>query len=162
MARKYNYIFKKLVDDETDLIGLVAYGLYKNNKIEYLENFKVKNGREPTEDELEHFNEHSCTDSSLSNYIKVAETNINDLMNETVYQEVEKQKNEFFNNQTTEIKKIVSDLKPKSPWDGFGMRVLQSFISSILVASLVFFIIFILKSSQEGLVNTLKYFINKN
>ena len=53
MARKYNYIFKKLVDDETDLIGLVAYGLYKNNKIEYLEKFKDKNGREPTEDELE-------------------------------------------------------------------------------------------------------------
>lgn len=95
MARKYNYIFKKLVDDETDLIGLVAYGLYKNNKIEYLEKFKDKNGREPTEDELELFNEHSCTDSSLHNYIKVAETNINDLMNETVYQEVEKQKKNF-------------------------------------------------------------------
>ena len=143
MARKYNYIFKKLVDDETDLIGLVAYGLYKNNKIEYLEKFKDKNGREPTEDELELFNEHSCTDSSLHNFIKVAETNINDLMNETVYQEVEKQKKEFFDNQTTEIKNIVSDLKPKSPWDGFGMRVLQSFISSILVASLIFLIIFI-------------------
>ena len=162
MSRKYNYIFSKLVDDETDLIGLVAYGIYKNNKIEYIEKFKEKNGREPTEDELEQFNEHSCTDSSLKNYIRIAETNINDLMNETVYQEVERQKLEFFNNQTTEIKNIVKELKPKSPWEGFGMRVLQSFIASILVASLIFLIIFIIKSSQEGLINTLKYFINKN
>lgn len=162
MARKYNHIFSKLVDDETDLIGLVAYGVYKNNKIEYLENFKKKNQREPSEDEIEQFNENSCSESSLRNYIRIAEANINDLMNETVYQEVEKQKLEFYNNQTTEIRSIVKDLKPKSPWEGFGLRVLQSFIASILVASLIFLIIFIIKSSQEGLVNTLKYFINKN
>ena len=54
MSRKYNYIFSKLVDDETDLIGLVAYGIYKNNKIGYIEKFKEKQGREPSEDELEH------------------------------------------------------------------------------------------------------------
>ena len=56
----------------------------------------------------------------------------------------------------------VKELKPKSPWEGFGMRILQSFIASILVASIIFLIIFIIKSSQEGLINTLKYFINKN
>jgi superfamily II DNA or RNA helicase len=42
MSRKYNYIFSKLVDDETDLIGLVAYCIYKNNKIGYIEKFKEK------------------------------------------------------------------------------------------------------------------------
>lgn len=162
MARKYNYIYSKLVEGETDLIGLVAYGLYKNNKIEYLQNFKKKNNREPFEEELDQFNELSCTESSLQNYVRIAETNINDLMNETIYQEVERQKSDFYNNQTEEIKNIVKELKPKSPWEGFGMRILQSFIASILVASIIFLIIFCLKSSQEGLINTLKYFINKN
>ncbi len=162
MARKYNYIYSKLVEGETDLIGLVAYGLYKNNKIEYLQNFKEKNNREPFEEELDQFNELSCTESSLQNYVRIAETNINDLMNETIYQEVERQKSDFYNNQTEEIKNIVKELKPKSPWEGFGMRILQSFIASILVASIIFLIIFIIKSSQEGLINTLKYFINKN
>lgn len=161
MARKYNYIFSKLVDNETDLIGLVAYGLYKNNKIEFLQNFKEKNKREPTEEELDSFNEYSWTDNSLQNYIRIAESNITDLMNETVSQEVESRKNEFFNNQTTEIRNIVKELKPKSAWDGFGLRVLQSFIASILAASLIFLIIFIIKSSQEGIMNTLKgYLIN--
>ena len=162
MARKYNYIYSKLVEGETDLIGLVAYGLYKNNKIEYLQNFKKKNNREPFEEELDQFNELSCTESSLQNYVRIAETNINDLMNETIYQEVERQKSDFYNNQTEEIKNIVKELKPKSPWEGFGMRILQSFIASILVASIIFLIIFIIKSSQEGLINTLKYFINKS
>ena len=162
MARKYNYIYSKLVEGETDLIGLVAYGLYKNNKIEYLQNFKKKNNSEPFEEELDQFNELSCTESSLQNYVRIAETNINDLMNETIYQEVERQKSDFYNNQTEEIKNIVKELKPKSPWEGFGMRILQSFIASILVASIIFLIIFIIKSSQEGLINTLKYFINKN
>lgn len=162
MARKYNYIYSKLVEGETDLIGLVAYGLYKNNKIEYLQNFKKKNNREPFEEELDQFNELSCTESSLQNYVRIAETNINDLMNESIYQAVERQKSDFYNNQTEEIKNIVKELKPKSPWEGFGMRILQSFIASILVASIIFLIIFIIKSSQEGLINTLKYFINKN
>ena len=111
MARKYNYIYSKLVEGETDLIGLVAYGLYKNNKIEYLQNFKKKNNREPFEEELDQFNELSCTESSLQNYVRIAETNINDLMNETIYQEVERQKSDFYNNQTEEIKNIVKELK---------------------------------------------------
>ena len=110
MARNYNHIFSKLVDNETDLIGLVAYGLYKNNKIEFLENFKEKNGREPSEDELNNFNEYSCTDNSVQNYIRIAEANINELMNETIFQEVDKQKRDFFNNQTNEIKNIVKEL----------------------------------------------------
>lgn len=162
MARNYNHIFSKLVDNETDLIGLVAYGLYKNNKIEFLENFKEKNGREPSEDELNNFNEYSCTDNSVQNYIRIAEANINELMNETIFQEVDKQKRDFFNNQTNEIKNIVKELKPRSAWDGFGLRILQSFIASILVASLIFLIIFIIKSSQEGIINTLKDLLNNN
>ncbi len=37
MGRQYNYIYKKLVNSEDDLIGLIAYGIYKKHKIEFIE-----------------------------------------------------------------------------------------------------------------------------
>lgn len=41
MSRKYNYIYSKLVEDRYDLAGHIAYALYKQDKIEYIANYKV-------------------------------------------------------------------------------------------------------------------------
>ena len=47
MSRKYNFIYSKLVDDKDDIVGHIAYSLYKNEKIEFIEAFKKENSREP-------------------------------------------------------------------------------------------------------------------
>ena len=53
MPRKYNYIYKQLVEDRGDIIGHIAYALYKEDKIEYINKFKEEhNNNEPTEDDL--------------------------------------------------------------------------------------------------------------
>ena len=44
------------VEDENDLIGHIAYSLYKSNKIKYIEQYKEKNGgTTPKESDLEIF-----------------------------------------------------------------------------------------------------------
>ena len=43
MAEKqYNFIYSKLVTSQDDVIGLLAYSIYKRHKIEYIEDFKKK------------------------------------------------------------------------------------------------------------------------
>ena len=35
-TKKYNFIYSKLVESEDDLVGLVAYGVYKQHKISFI------------------------------------------------------------------------------------------------------------------------------
>ena len=36
MANRYNFIYEKLVTAEDDVLGLIAYGIYKQHKIEFV------------------------------------------------------------------------------------------------------------------------------
>ncbi len=54
--RSYNPIFEKLVgpeNSEAGLQGIVAYGLYKIAKREWVSEFRTRTGRKPTDDELD-------------------------------------------------------------------------------------------------------------
>lgn len=52
LTAKYNFIYSKLVDDENDILGIIAYSLYKRQKIEYIRAIAEKFGREPTDSEF--------------------------------------------------------------------------------------------------------------
>lgn len=43
MSRQYNFIYSKLVESETDIIGHIAYSLYKTDKIDFINKFKSNN-----------------------------------------------------------------------------------------------------------------------
>lgn len=56
----YNYIYKKLVKENEsganhDIIGYIAYSIYKREKIQYIESFKEDNGRDPKFEDLGSF-----------------------------------------------------------------------------------------------------------
>lgn len=69
MARKYNYIYSLLVEGRADIIGHIAYALYKEDKISFIEKFKEEHeDMEPTEADLEQFNNFSSTQSQLDKY----------------------------------------------------------------------------------------------
>ena len=36
MPRKYNFIYSRIVEGKGDIIGYIAYALYKDAKIEYI------------------------------------------------------------------------------------------------------------------------------
>jgi hypothetical protein len=50
-----NPMFSLLVETETDVVGLLAYGLYKQNKRDWLIAHQARAGREPTLAELDAF-----------------------------------------------------------------------------------------------------------
>lgn len=45
MNGKYNFIYKELVSADDDLVGLIAYGIYKKHKIEFITKIKREQGR---------------------------------------------------------------------------------------------------------------------
>lgn len=54
MVQRYNFIFEALVKSDNDLVGMVAYTLYKRQKIEWIEKFRAEHANtDPTEEELE-------------------------------------------------------------------------------------------------------------
>lgn len=53
MPNGYNFIFRDLVTHEDDFVGMVAYSLYKRQKIEWIAKFRVDNNRDPSDDEVE-------------------------------------------------------------------------------------------------------------
>ena len=80
MENQYNYIYEKLVTSEDDVLGLIAYGMYKQHKIEFISKIKEDNNREPTQYEYNSFFAASTTESQLNNYRNQAEA----LLSETV------------------------------------------------------------------------------
>ena len=50
-GRTYNEIYEKLVRDEDDLVGMIAYALYKQSKREWILGQEDRNARPTTEDE---------------------------------------------------------------------------------------------------------------
>jgi hypothetical protein len=67
-------LFKKLVSADDDLAGLIAYGLYKQNKYEWLGAFEKSCGRLPTADESNAYVLGEGTPRRLATYRQLAES----------------------------------------------------------------------------------------
>ena len=64
MERKYSNIFSLLVRNQSDIVGHIAYALYKSEKANYIEHFCAINNRKPTDDELSIFHDISSQPDS--------------------------------------------------------------------------------------------------
>lgn len=49
---EYNVVYQQLVNDDNDVVGQLAYCLYKQSKQQYLQEFERLNQRRPTDLEL--------------------------------------------------------------------------------------------------------------
>jgi len=43
----YNFIYEKLVENSDDINGMIAYALYKRDKIDFIRSFRAKHSRPP-------------------------------------------------------------------------------------------------------------------
>ena len=64
----YNFIYRKLVESPDDITGMIAYALYKREKIEFIQGFISKYNRSPTDAELKSFHLSSNTEARLNAY----------------------------------------------------------------------------------------------
>lgn len=57
---EYNVVYEKLVKSNKDIVGLLAYCLYKQSKQQFIRKFESRNSRRPTDTELA--NHVSCSE----------------------------------------------------------------------------------------------------
>lgn len=150
MSRKYNYIYKKLVEDRGDIIGHIAYALYKEEKIEYITKFrKEHNDAEPTEDDLKPFNDISSTSGSIDKYKFVA-ANILQVFLENTLEETKHDIEENINRNHIElIQKAIEPIKPSSIGKSYLHGIIQSVIGAFLFMLLLCALIFALNFSKS-------------
>lgn len=140
MQRNYNYIYSKLVENDSDLIGHMAYSLYKQSKIEYIEK-KMTDGKPLSDEELIPFNDFSSSDSSIQSYRIKAELIVQAFIENVLAEELVSYKDQAFNQQSEILKDIVKPLTSgfwRSVWAG----LLSAFIFALVLAAIAFIIQF--------------------
>ncbi len=138
MNTKYNFIYAKLVSAEDDVVGLIAYGIYKRHKIEFITKIKDEQGREPTTEECNSFFAASTTDSQLNNYRSQAETMLSETVGNIAKEELTHYEDEMLRN----YKKEISSCLP-SNFRTFSASILAGIISTLLftlIAGIFYFI----------------------
>ena len=134
--REYNDIYSKLVSDETDILGHIAYSLYKAEKVEYLEKL-AKDKTEIEEKDLCHFHKISCLDTTIERYKLQAQTIFLDYLNEVLENHKEDIKSDYLANQRKLLGEVVRPLKPKF-WDGVLQSIVGAFFFAIILAAFAF------------------------
>jgi len=141
--RNYNFIYSKLVNEDSDLIGHIAYSLYKKSKVEYIKNHKT-DGNPLTDSELIPFNKFSSTDSSVDSYRIKAELLLQGFIDNVLDEELDSYKEQAINQQADILKNIINPLT-----SGFWKSVLAGLLSAFIFALILAAIAFILQFNNS-------------
>ena len=136
---RYSFIYNALVEGPDDFIGLVAYSIYKKEKIAYVRRFEEKNGRSPEPSELQDF--HGQAHGRLEQYKELATAHVADFYDSIYKAQSESLEQEYH-------QKLKDDLKQaRTSWFA---GVCQSLIGSFLYSILIGVIAVLLLYSQFG------------
>lgn len=150
MARNYNFIYEKLVTNEQDVVGHVAYALYKSSKIEYIEKYKQEhNGQTPSESDLKPFHDISCTQSSIDRYRTKALEITGNFLDITLSESIKQIEHDLMTDQEQRLKGIIEPMKPASKWRRFWSGVFQSVLGAFFFAIIVAAFVFITTNNKE-------------
>lgn len=156
--REYNFIYEKIVNEENDFIGKIAYSIYKEDKINFINSFYSTNDRNPTQDELKWFHEISSTDSSIERYRLQAENLLQQFLDNTLSEALNDATDEIRSNQILLIRDEVSKIKPAGFWTG----VLQNVMATIALTGILALIVLIINFTTEGFWQTIGNLFNYN
>lgn len=142
MARKYSYIYSKLVSSSSDVIGLLAYALYKQTKIDAIDTFKKKNYREPNETEIESITNPLQLDSQIQLYKSQAQAMFEDISQKILDEARPAIEKEITDTHTKMIETSISQSLTKvleENEQGYGKQILIGVISCVCYSIVAFF-----------------------
>lgn len=120
---RFNFIYAELVREPDDIVGLLAYGIYKLEKIKYVEKFTSDSGRPPEPSELCDFHRQSMV--RVEQYREMAESRMSEFQ-QSMFDEIISNMNELYD------QKLKDQLHcARTPWLS---SVVQSALGSALFA----------------------------
>lgn len=154
MPREYNFIYKELVEDKNDIIGHIAYSLYKDDKIDYIKSKKQDIG-EISDDDLKPFHEISSTTSSIESYRIKAEIFMQAFFENTLQEMKEDIEKQTIENQTDILKEIVKPLAPS-----FWLTLKQNILAGLTITAIIALLILVINFSMDGFWETIGKMFN--
>ena len=132
--------YSTLVRGDADLIGHVAYALYKRDKLKFCDAFASKYGRRPSTDEVGVFIASSNLDTRIDGYRSQAETLLERM---TEYQ---------LEDAVTQIKadadaSLLRKLSQAKPW---GRSIAEALVGSVVVAVVWAALVLVLYTNKIG------------
>ena len=125
----YNFIYSKLVSSEDDVEGMIAYGIYKRHKIEFITNYKEMNGgAAPSDKDMDSFFISSTTDSQLEKYRKLAGALLSETVVSMAGDQIDKYEDDMLRDYQTHIKKCLP-----SSWKTIGLNMAATPLFSLLL-----------------------------
>ena len=137
MARKYSYMYSRLVKSDQDVVGSIAYSLYKSAKISYIRKIEAETGSPISESKLQDYDRAQQTQEQIELYLDKANrllAEFNQDMLEAVVSHIEKE---------------AAD--KHSFWYGAWQSVVGAFVYSLLLA-LVALVLHFVKPGVLGAV----------
>lgn len=165
-GRRYNFIYSKLVTEANGLSGVIAYCLYKQEKIAWIEDFKkLHNNNSPTDKQIEdNFSNKTDHKYYLEGLMSRADEKKEELLSAWGLQHENEKKQLQIENCLLK-KQIIEPLKDylKPTWGNrfknWGKDILFSFISVPLWVFVIYLITCLSSPLKMFLVNTLKEWI---
>ena len=144
--KKYNFIFEKLVSEDADLIGFVAYSIYKRHKIEFITEFKKLNSeKSPTESDCEAFRIASTTPSQIEKYKNEAESMLQEIVGTIAKEEVARLEMAMLKNYKQHIKNALPSMLT---------TIWQSILGALAFSIIVSVFYFVGSYSERGKIDT--------
>ncbi|WP_421216086.1 hypothetical protein [Aeromonas enteropelogenes] len=144
--RSFNFIYDTLVSDKNDIAGIIAYSVYKRQKIEFIDNFRNNNGHAPDDEELSKFTEISTSPSQIEFYKSEAVT-LTETFLEAVLNDDLREREELF---STRVRNELMNIKPNHLLD-----ILKGAIGSflfVLLTGLLYFSVWSLSVSPKAII----------
>lgn len=125
-------MFARLVKSENDIVGHIAYSLYKKHKAEFISS----SGGNPTDEELIAFKKSCQTESAIELYRTKAIEILMEFSESMIREHAKEIEDNITQNHISVLKDVVEDLKPKETprWKTYLHAIGQSVVSSIVIA----------------------------
>lgn len=115
---EHNVMYEKLVENPDDMVGQLAYCMYKQSKQQYLQQFAKRNNRQPTDAEVR--NHVHCAELPA---VEMYKDTANSLFNEYLAQAIQEKLDEMEKHYKAELWLFIKRHKPES----LGERTVQGF-----------------------------------
>ena len=129
--KTYNVIFKQLVNDKDDFVGMIAYALYKEDKVKFIEAIKSQK-HEVTDESIDNFHVFSLT--KIEDYRELANTILSTSIEEVINQEAQIT--------IAQIKTVVDATASPKGAVNWLRTITQGVIASIIYSIIVFLLWF--------------------
>lgn len=142
--------YSALVLNDADLVGLVAYALYKRDKLKFCEKFAVKNHRETLPEELAIFIEGCNLDTRLQGYRAEAEQLLETMTEFQLEDAIEQV-------QRDSTEKLARKLSESKSW---GRSIAEALLGSVVVAIVWGALVLVLYTNKVGVDRMAKDILN--